>query len=373
MARAPLAAEIETLPEADRLEGFPHPRETNVLFGHGDAERTLAAALSSGAMHHAWLVTGAEGIGKATLGYRLARFALARTDERDMFGDTLDVAHDSPAARQVRAQSHPGLMVIRRGYDQKAKRFSTAITVDDVRRLRSFLSLSAEQGGWRIVIVDTADEMNLNAANALLKSLEEPPARTVFLILSSAPGRLLPTIRSRCRVLALSPLAPSDLQRAVTAALEAAGKAAQSPEDFDALIPLGGGSVRRMLALMQGGGLVLQAKIDKVFAGLPGLDGRAAHALADDLAPAAKEQKFELFFDLFAATLSRLVRTEATGEGTPSDVALAARVIGPARLATFAELWETLARDKADADALNLDRKALILAALTRLDAASRS
>ena len=373
MARAPLAAEIEAPPEADRLEGFAHPRETATLYGHADAERILSAALGSGAMHHAWLVAGAEGIGKATLAYRFARAALARVDERDMFGDRLDVAQDSTAARQVRALSHPGLIVIRRGYDQKVKRFGATISVDDVRRLRSFLSLSAEEGGWRVVIVDTADELNLNAANALLKSLEEPPPRTVFLVLSSAPGRLLPTIRSRCRVLTLSPLAPNNLQRAVTAALEAAGKAAPSHKDFEALTPLGGGSVRRMLALMEGGGLALQAKIDKIFVSLPGLDGRAAHALADDLAPAAKEQTFELFFDLVAATLARFVRAEATGEGTASDIALAARVIGPARLATFAELWETLARDKADADALNLDRKALILATLTRLDAASRS
>ncbi len=373
MARAALLSEAEAVPEADRLEGFAHPRETKALLGHAGAERMLAAALASGTMHHAWLITGPEGIGKATLSYRFARAALARPEARDMFGDSLDVDREAPSSRQVTALSHPGLSLIRRVYDQKAKRFSATISVDEVRRLRSFLSLSAEEDGWRVVIVDSADELNLNAANALLKSLEEPPARTVFLILSAAPGRLLATIRSRCRVLGLSPLAAGDVRKAVAAALEAAGKPAPSENDLNALEPLSVGSVRRVLALIDGGGLALQAKIDKIFASLPDLDGRAAHALADDLAPAAKEQKFALFFELFQAMLARLIRAEATAVGRAGDVALAHRVIGPARLATFAGLWETLARDKADALGLNLDRKALILATLTQLVAASRA
>ena len=372
MARAPLTSDTEALPEADRLEGFAHPRETQAVYGHGPAERLLAAQLSSGKMHHAWLITGHEGIGKATLAYRFARAALSRPEERDLFGDSLGVGKDTVAYRQVTALSHPGLVVIRRAYDQKAKRFASAISVDEVRRLRGFLSLSAEQGGWRVVIVDSADELNANAANALLKSLEEPPARTVFLILCSAPGRLLATIRSRCRTLPLQPLPAADLRQAAVAALAAAGKSAPPDADLSALEPLAGGSVRRLLALLEGGGLALQGRIDKIFAALPRLDAKAAHALADELQPAAKEQKFALFFDLFQDTLARLVRAEATGAGTAGDVALARRVIGPARLATFAELWETLARDKADALALNLDRKSLILASLSRLEAASR-
>ncbi|MGQ0456323.1 MAG: DNA polymerase III subunit delta' [Hyphomicrobium sp.] len=372
MARAPLAAEIEASPEADRLDGFPHPRETAKVIGHAGAELTFESGLASDVMHHAWLVTGVAGCGKATLAYRVARAALARPDEKGLFGAGLDVDEHSPTTRQIAAQAHPALLVIRRAYDQKAKRFSASIAVDEVRRLKNFLALSAEDGGRRVVIVDSADELNVNAANALLKSLEEPPSRTLFLILSSAPGRLLPTIRSRCRTLALAPLSAADLRQAVTAALEAAGKPLPDGADWLRLESISGGSARRALALLEGGGLALQARIDRLLADLPKLDVKSAHQLGDEMQGAAQESKFTLYFDLLQDALARLIRAEATGQGSASDRALAARLIGPARLATFAELWETLARARADAQALNLDRKALILASLTRLEAASR-
>lgn len=373
MARAPTAAaETEAVPEADRLDGFPHPREARTLYGHAGAETVLAEAYASGRMHHAWLVTGADGIGKATLAYKAARAILARDDERGMFAQGLDVEPDGATGRQILAQSHPGLMVLRRNWDFKSKRLSTVVNVDEVRRLRSFLTLSAGDQGWRVVIVDTADDMNANAANAVLKSLEEPPPRTVFFILSSSPGRLLPTIRSRCRVLALNPLAGDDLHKAVTAALSQAGKPPLAAQDFAALEPLAAGSPRRLLALLEGGGLALQTRIEKIFALLPKLDYAAAHTLADDLQPASQEQKFELFFDLLFAYMARLVRTAATGEGPAGDLAVANRLGQGPKLAAFAQLWETLSREKADAAALNLDRKSLILDTLSRLEAAAK-
>ena len=160
MARAPLAAEIETLPEADRLDDFPHPRETRGLFGLDAAQTTLCETLASGRMHHAWLLSGPAGIGKATLAYQFARAVLARPEERDLFGQGMAIEPNSPTDRQVRALSHPALLVIRRTYDPKTKRFSQTIPVDEVRRLKTFLALSPEEQGWRVVIVDSADDMN---------------------------------------------------------------------------------------------------------------------------------------------------------------------------------------------------------------------
>jgi DNA polymerase-3 subunit delta' len=369
MARAPALQEVEALPEADRLEGFPHPRETKILLGHEAAERVLAEALAQGRMHHAWLLAGRAGIGKATLAYRLARHVLARPEERDGAGRTLEVPAACAAARQVDALSHPGLLVLRRPYDIRAKRFASYIPVDEVRRVKSFLGLTAGQGAWRVVLVDSADELNLNAANALLKSLEEPPQRALFLLVSSQPGRLLPTVRSRCRRLDLQPLAPQALRQAAQAAL--AAEQMQSPDDaaWAQLERLSEGSVRRALQLATGGGLELHGKIEAIFAGLPKVDWPAVHALADTLALSAQEQRYEAFFELLLDKIALLARARAVGGGGREDLALAARLVPEALLSRWAGAWEAIARDKADADELNLDRKAHILHAIRRLEA----
>jgi DNA polymerase-3 subunit delta' len=361
MARAPAATEIEALPESDRLGNFPHPRDTRHLCGHEAAERTLAAALASGRMHHAWILGGPQGIGKATLAYRFARSALASPHEQASGSETLDVADDTRAARQVRALSHPGLLLLRRPYDEKAKRFASAIPVDEVRRLRSFLSHRATDDGWRVVIVDDANELNVNAANALLKSLEEPPQRTIFLLVASAPGKLLATIRSRCRVLTLHSLASEPLRKAAAQALEAAGETLPKDAEWPALERIAEGSVGRLLGLLGSGGLELNERLNALLNTLPRVDWRSVHALSDELAPVAASARFELFFDLLSGSLERLIRAQAAGEGTREDAELAARLIGEDRLASFAALWERIGRDKADTLALNLDRKALIL------------
>jgi len=378
MARAPAVAEIEVAPEADRLDGFPHPRETRHVFGHAAVERELAEILASRRIHHAWLLAGPEGIGKATLAYRFAAYALADAAARDVSLASLELPEGTPALRQVRALSHPGLLVIRRPWLQKEKRFAANIPVEEVRKLRNFLALTAggearpDEAVQRVVIVDQADELNASSANALLKSLEEPPPRTVFLLITSQAGRLLPTIRSRCRVLALSPLDPADLRAAAEQALDAAELAKPAEADWPRLLHLARGSVRRLLALATSDGLKLARQVTAIFETLPKIDWAAAHGLADDLSGSANEQRFETFFDLLLDTSARLTRAAATGEGEPDEVALARRLIPDGRLASWAELWETVVREKADALALNLDRKTLVLQTLSRLEGASR-
>src|ERR1700733_6152936 len=187
----------------------PKPRANPILLGHEDAEATMLDALRTGRMHHAWLITGPEGVGKATLAYRFARRLLAGRSA----DDTLALDPADPIFRRVAAASHADLLTIERAYDEKRKRMKTQIAVDDVRRINGFMSLTPAEGGWRVVIVDGAEELNQNSANALLKGLEEPPPRAVLLLACAAPGRLLPTIRSRCRRLRLDPLGPEPMDR----------------------------------------------------------------------------------------------------------------------------------------------------------------
>jgi DNA polymerase III subunit delta' len=373
MARAPAVLDTEAPPEADRLDGYPHPRETKALYGHDAAEAAFIGDFGKGRPHHGWLITGREGIGKATLAYRIARYVLADPSERDPFGQSLAIGDDAIAARQVLALSHPGLLVIRRPYDHKTKKHTSVIPVDEVRRLRSFLAHTAGEGAWRAIIVDSADELNISSANALLKSLEEPPPRAIFLLTSSEPGRLLPTIRSRCRTLDLHPLGTEDLRRAVVQAVSASESDAPGPQDWAKLVTIAGGSVRRALMLSGAGGLKLYERVRGIAAALPEVDWVAAHQLGDELSGTANTPQFHQFFDLLLDLVWRLVRAGVTGDAREEDAALAHRLMSSPRQPAFAEAWQAIIDDKADTLALNLDRKALILSSLARLEAAARA
>lgn len=371
MARAVQIPEVEAPPEADRLEGVPHPRVTARLFGHDAIQNALAEGLASGRMHHGWLLSGPEGVGKATLAYRFAMHALAAPGERGQPGDGLTVAPGSVAGHQVRALSHPNLLVIRRPWDHKNKRHIGVIPVDEVRRIKMFLAHASEAASNRVVIVDTADQLNINAANALLKSLEEPPPRTYFLLLTAIPGRLLATIRSRCRVVDLAPLGEADLRRAVAQALNAGDAEPPAAGDWSRLVALSDGSVRRALALWLGDGLKLDGRLMQIVGGMPSIEWQAVHGLGEELSSAAAAERFEMFFDLLLKLLARLVRAAAGLEASREDTLLAQRLIAQGRLATWAELWETVGREKSEALALNLDRKSLILQTFGRIGAAA--
>jgi DNA polymerase-3 subunit delta' len=367
MVRAPAQHEDEALPEADRLDGFPHPRETHRLLGQAEAERALAEAFASGRMHHAWLIAGPQGVGKATLAYGLAGHVLAPPAERDGSGASLQIAPGAATARHIRALSHPALLVLRRPYDVRTKRHAGSIPVDEVRRLKSFLGLTAGEDTWRVVIVDAADELNVNAANALLKSLEEPPTRALFLLVASEPSRLLPTIRSRCRRLDLAALSGLDLRQATEAALAEAAMDMPDGDRWPLLEQLAQGSVRRALLLAGSGGLQLYERIEALLADLPRIDWVAVHALADQLSLSANEQRLEAFYNLLLDLLGRLVHTRALGHtGRPESV-LAERLIPASRLPAWAALWEDICRERADAALLNLDKRALLFSTFAKL------
>lgn len=372
MSRAPRAMkEAEDRLEADRLAEFPHPRDTVRLFGQDGAEAALREAFDGGRMHHAWLLTGPAGIGKATLAYRLARYALSGPGERARTPDgTLAVAAESPAARLIAAEAHPGLLVIRR--QSEGKRIATQIKVEDVRRLRSFLTMTADINAWRVVIVDEANDMNASAANAMLKSLEEPPRQTLFLMVTPEPGRLIATIRSRCRAMELGPLAPGDLRLAVAQAAEAAGLERSGGENETRLFGLANGSVRKALSLEASGGLDLYERLLGLMGTLPDLDFNALHTIADRISPMAEEEAFETFCGLLLDLLARLVRDAVKPGALLAEEKRLGALVRPEKLALWAALWETIVREKAEIMALNLDRKSFVLETGVRMRMLSR-
>ncbi|MDO8840405.1 MAG: DNA polymerase III subunit delta' [Parvibaculum sp.] len=364
------------IPESDRLDDFAHPREVAGLHGHQEAERALFEAFMGGRMHHAWLMTGPKGIGKATLAYRFARFILHYgTPEAARAAGARDLAVPaaSAAAHQVAAGSHPNLLTVRRPWDDKTKKFKTVLPVDEVRRIGHFFGMTAGgAGGWRIVILDAADDMNPNAANALLKALEEPPPQGLFLVLSHQPGRLLPTIRSRCRALAMKPLGVAEIVATMTAE-ELKLKAGEA----ETIAQLADGSAGRALAIASGGGLALYKELAGLLASLPRLDIAAVHALADKAARRGADDAYETLAELLTLWLQRLIRSGAGLDPGPDiaagEGAAMARLSDPARggasLDRWVEVWEKIGHSIARGEALNTDRKLVVLNVFSMLEA----
>lgn len=351
----------DDIPQADRAGDAPHPRDTLQLFGQQDAEAAFLDAWNTGRLHHGWLLTGPRGVGKATLAWRIARFLLT---DPGPHAETLDPAPGHPSLRQIAALSAPGLMLLRRPWDDKAKRLATQITVDEVRRLGGFFAMSA--GGRRVVIVDAADDLNPNAANAILKLLEEPPADSTLLLIAHQPARLLPTIRSRCRVLRLPGLEPG----ALSAAVEQAGG-----EVDEARLALAEGSVGAALSLATGGAEVYARLLD-LFA-RPQMDRGAARALADACAGKAGAERLHQTLDAIDRLLHRAARAGLLGppQGAPPAEAAVLTRLSPHDQS--ARAWAALSQQIGDrsghARAVNVDPASIVWDALARIDAQARA
>ncbi|MEO0937188.1 MAG: DNA polymerase III subunit delta' [Pseudomonadota bacterium] len=366
------------LPAPDQIAGAPHPRDTAQLFGQHAAEAAFLDAFNSGRLHHAWLLTGPRGVGKATLAWRIARFLLATPDDDGgMFAApapaTLDIAPGHPVARRLAAGSDPGVRAVTRSANDKGDRMRDQIVVDDIRALASFFQLSATDGGRRVVIIDAADEMNVQAANALLKMLEEPPERTTLLLIAHQPARLLPTIRSRCRSLPLAPLLPQDMD----AALAQAGL--NGAQSGPALAELAGGSAGAAIGLVQSGGLEIYAEIIALVGTLPQLDRARALALAEAAAQRGAEEKRRLLFALLDIALARLARTGASGrppevQAAPHESTVLSRLAPtPHAGRIWAQAAQTISARAAHGLAVNLDPAALVLDTFRHLTEAARA
>ena len=346
-------------PEPDRIAGAPHPRETAVIYGQDAAQAEFLDAFAAGRLHSGWLIAGPRGVGKATLAWKIATFLLA-APTAGLFGEaTLDVDPDHPDARLVMAGAHPRLAVIRRPLDDKGEKLKSEITVEAVRRLKKFFQLSSTDGGHRVVIVDAADELNRNAANAILKELEEPPARTTILLVAHQPSRLLPTIRSRCRTLRCGRLGAADLQKALV-------QAGHHVDHSESLAAIASGSAGDAIRLLNHDGLALYAEIVRICTGLPGIDRPAALKLAEACTGSSGETRFALTLDLIDTFLVRTARAGLMGppaiQGAAGEARLLARLAPDDRAArAWAQLHQDLTDRSRHGRAVNLDPASLIL------------
>ncbi|WP_321391204.1 DNA polymerase III subunit delta' [Emcibacter sp.] len=355
------------------IEDVPPSRQCKKVIGHRQAQDLFLEAFTAEKLHHAWLITGPRGVGKASLAFSMARFLLHNPPVSDdgpgLFGDVLDPVcpeslttdPESPVNHRITAGSHPDLICIERSVDEKTGKKRNEILVNDVRRLQGFYNTTSGEGGWRVAIIDSADELNRNAANALLKILEEPPSNSILFVLAHAPGRLLPTIKSRCRQLRLKPLDYPEVLQVVSRQFPSL-----PAEEQQGCALLGDGSPGYAITLAEQKGLELYGQILTLMSLLPAMNVPALHALADDLAGAKNKDRFGLFTDLLTRFFNRLVRVNASPDAGVTEILTGElelmRSLGQRLpLDQWVELWEKGARILARTDAVNLDRKQVVL------------
>lgn len=349
--------EIEEYPEADRAPGCDHPRDTYDLIGHADSEALFLKAKASDRLHHAWLITGAPGVGKATLAYRIIRYMLGGTP---LLPGSLDIPQTDPVAQQLASLGHGNFMLLRRPYDFKRKKLRSEIPVDNVRALGAFFQgTAAVDETWRVCLIDSADELNKNSENAILKLLEEPPAKTMIILLSSAPGRLLPTIRSRCIHLPLREVPEAEILPWLKARVEV------SEDILQAAVKLSRGGPGKAIALAQNSNDVLRP-LSQYLKSLDQSQAKVDHLIANNLAAQNASVSRALFWEALQDILRAQSAFSLTGEWSgafkPLPVAKSASI--------WAQLWDKVNEMQRVEAAINMDKKTVMLETLANIRAA---
>lgn len=357
------------MPASDPLpQGIPPPRANPLLLGQEAAEAALLAAAGTGRLAHAWLFTGPQGIGKATLAFRFARYLLAGGQDPGLFGAPASLAIDPglPVFKRVASGGHADLRTIERPYDDKRQRLRSEIPVDDVRVVSPFLAATAAEGGWRIVIIDGADAMNRNAANALLKILEEPPERAMLILTASRPSALPATVLSRCRRLVMPRLSDAVVMQLARQMLPAL-----ADSEAAALATASEGSIGRAIMLAEQGGLAAERRIAQLLDGLTSLPLEKILKLCEEAASAEEGRGFALTSESLRRWLGRVVRAAAGGpDPRVEETKDTERIRGVAKAASldrWLEVWDNTSRLLSQVEHANLDRKQALLSIILGL------
>ena len=370
---------------SDQIEGYPHPKVTEKLFGHQFAEQEFINCFKSNKLHHGWLISGSKGIGKATFAWQMAKFLLTQpmpsVEPNGLFGNS-DENHNSDLGENLKktmiarilAESEPRLVVVRKSFDEKRKTFRSSIRVDEVRYLKTFFSLSVSDGGGRVAIIDCAEDMNINAANALLKTLEEPPKDTVFLLVSHNPQSLLPTIKSRCRELRLRSLTESDLKSALKQ------MNLTIPENDSKIHSiLGSGSVGNSIRLLEHDGAGLYRTLLSFLNQLPNLNGFELEKFIATFSGNKNRSRLDLFVELLNMVIARISKAGIMGYSSEDQILEDEKEIftklcpNPITAKRWAELAQTQSENLKHGLAVNLDPSSLILDTFFRIEDCART
>lgn len=348
------------------------PKSNPDLLGHEEAEKKLLADFNAGRMPHALILAGPEGIGKATLAFRLARFLLSQKEEgAGLFGEapkaeTLYISSEHGVFRRLLSGGHADLRVIEREFDEKKGKMKKNIAVDAVREITPFLRKTAAEGGWRVVIVDGAEDFNTSSQNALLKILEEPPAKTALILTTTQPGSFLPTIRSRCRMMHLEPLAEETVIKLLDKMTVGI-----SADEKRTLARISEGSIGKALRFHKEGGIALYKNLLKTAATLPDVDIAAVHGLADTLGRTGSEDSYETAREILTGWCQRIARHQARGLPLVDIVAGDAEIFK--RLASaypprhFLDTWEKMSQMFQTVEQSNLDKRMAVISAFLML------
>jgi len=357
--------------EPDEPEGLAEPRHSDFFVGHEKAQSELIDLINSGAMPHAIIFSGTHGIGKSTLAFRLARTLLkhgtADANQDSLFGDdapanitSLDVSADDPVFSKVASGGHPDLLTIAPAEGKKN------LDVDTARKVAPFLRMTSSDGGWRVVIVDDADTMNRNAQNAMLKILEEPPKNALLILVCHRLGAMIPTIRSRCRVLSFDPLDAAEFDALMTRQVGAS----LSHDDKNIINLLSQGSISNAQNLIDGNGIEMAHKVFELFKTWPRFNMVDVHHLSDMTGRAGKEINFDHIEHVFNTIFESLVFAKAKRQGglpTPLDHDAFTNILNHYSLEGLVEICDKLREHFAQARFSNLDKRHAVLSAFNMI------